>query len=427
MSSLNTVKYDNSRNEKLFLDHSPSYFNGLNNPKTVAVKDNIAVNGFRMTCGSRILEDFYPNYDATVISRLGKYQYNIIGKTNMDEFGLGSSGENSAFGSLSNPLDDEYVPGGSSSGSAVAVASDKCSLALGSDTGGSVRQPAAFCGIIGFKPSYGALSRSGLVSFAPSLDQIGILSKSTDGIINLFNTVRGLDDKDETSVAINENFFDNNNYKIASFIPDNSIISKPVKHAVNDFISNLEADVKKINLKYFDYWLSAYMLISASELSSNLARFTNLIYGNKNYHLAKWSDHRYLRSKLLGREVKRRIMTGTYALSRSSYEKYYLSAKKAVKQISLEFKKIFSKYDFLIMPATPSLPFKKGELIDVPVKMYYSDCLTVGANLAGLPAISIPYKEKTGKFYPGIQIIADKKNDLKLLDFIKKLEHLCRR
>lgn len=167
--------------------------------------------------------------------------------------------------------------------------------------------------------------------------------------------------------------------------------------------------------------------MSASELSSNLARFTNLIYGNKNYYLKKWDNHRAMRSKLLGNEVKRRIMTGTYALSRRSYEKYYLSAKKAVRKIKSEFENIFSKYDFLIMPTTPTLPFKKGELVHDPVRMYYSDCLTVGANLAGLPAISIPFQFRTGLFYTGIQIIASKKKDLKLLRFVKQLEHLCRR
>lgn len=367
----------------------------------VAVKDNICTYNLRTTCSSKILENFIPPYDATVVKKLKGCNAVIIGKTNMDEFAMGSSTENSAFFPTRNPWDLERVPGGSSGGSAAAVAADECIYALGSDTGGSIRQPANYCGVVGLKPTYGRVSRYGLVAYASSLDQIGPITKDVTDCAIVLNYICGWDEKDSTSANVPVEDFtkslveDVRGLKIG--IPKEYIgegIEEDVKSAVFDaakLFEDLGAKCEEISLPHTEYALWAYYIIAPAEASSNLARYDGIRYGVRAKNYDDLIDlYKKTRSEGFGAEVKRRIMLGTYALSAGYYDAYYLKAQKVRTLVKRDFDKAFERYDLILSPTAPSTAFKIGEMVDDPLKMYMSDVCTIPVNMAGLPAISIP-------------------------------------
>ncbi|OGZ33759.1 MAG: aspartyl/glutamyl-tRNA amidotransferase subunit A [Candidatus Portnoybacteria bacterium RBG_19FT_COMBO_36_7] len=360
-----------------------------------AIKDNILVKGLKCTAGSKILENYLAPYDATVVSKLKEAGAVIIGKTNMDEFAMGSSTENSAFKKTKNPQDLSCVPGGSSGGSAAAVAANETIFALGSDTGGSIRQPAAFCGVVGLKPTYGAVSRFGLMAMASSLDQIGPLTKSVEDSQIVFDAIYGKDRLDSTSVASKfQNPADIGNLRIG--LPKEYFaqglepeVEKSVRSAIEKF-SDSGAKIKEISLPFSEYALACYYIIMPSEVSANLARYDGIKYG-----LSKERDNLlnvYLASRQegFGDEVRRRVMLGTYTLSAGYYDAYYLKAQKVRTLIKRDFEKAFREVDLIMTPTSPTPAFKLGEKIEDPIKMYLSDIYTVPMNLAGLPALSLP-------------------------------------
>ena len=384
----------------------------------VAVKDNILTEGLKCTAGSKFLENYIAPYDATVIKKLKAEDCVILGKTNLDEFAMGSSTENSAFGVTHNPNDLERVPGGSSGGSAAAVAADMCVYALGSDTGGSIRQPACFCGVVGLKPTYGTVSRNGLIAFASSLDQIGPLAKTVEDAKIIFDVISGKDEMDSTSVE-KENEVQASGIKLQDLkvgIPKeyfakgiNPEVDKVIKEAIKKYEQH-GVKLEEISLPHTEYTLPAYYIISSSEASANLARYDGIKYG---YSIIKDKKQKvddlldvYLKSreKGFGPEVRRRIMLGTYALSSGYHQAYYLQAQKVRVLIKQDFKKAFEKVDVIFTPTSPFTAFKIGEKIEDPLAMYLSDIYTVSANLAGLPAISIPCG-KINNLPVGLQII----------------------
>ncbi len=382
----------------------------------LAIKDNICTDGIKTTCASRILESFIPPYDAAVITKLKKSGYILIGKTNMDEFAMGSSTENSAFGATRNPYDLDRVPGGSSGGSAAAVAADECIAALGSDTGGSIRQPAALCGIVGMKPTYGRVSRYGLVAFASSLDQIGPLTKDVTDCAVMMNAISGHDPCDSTSANIPLPDFTKSLVKdvkgLKIGIPDEYFIEgidKDVDKAVRDAIKLLEeagAESVKIRLPNTGYAIATYYILATSEASSNLARYDGVKYGLRAEGKDLIDMYMETRAKGFGSEVKRRIMLGTYALSAGYYEAYYKKAQQVRTLIKRDFDEAFKKVDVIITPTTPTPAFKIGEKIHDPLQMYLSDIFTISVNLAGVPAVSIPCGLTKGNLPIGLQIIS---------------------
>jgi len=400
----------------------------------VAVKDNICTLGIRTTCASRMLENFIPPYDATVIERIKREDAIIIGKTNMDEFAMGSTTETSYFGPTRNPWDLNKVPGGSSGGSAAAIISEETTLTLGSDTGGSVRCPASYCSTIGLKPTYGLVSRYGLIAYANSLEQIGPLAKSTADCALLLSIIGGYDPKDSTSVNVSlTNYFnaftdDLRGLKIGlpgEFFGEG--VEESVKRHVWSAIHLLEdlgATYEEISLPNLEYALAAYYIVAMSEASSNLARYDGLRYGYRVEHDdADWAKI-YARNRRIGfgSEVKRRIMLGTYALSAGYYEQYYLKALKVRTIIRREFESALKKFDALIGPTMPIPPFNIGEKIQDPLALYMCDILTVPANLTGYPAISIPCGFE-GKLPIGLQAIGKPFNESTLLKISFALEN----
>ena len=382
----------------------------------IAIKDNICIDGVKTTCASKILENFIPPYDATVITRLKDNGYVLTGKTNMDEFAMGSSTENSAFGATRNPYDLERVPGGSSGGSAAAVAADECIAALGSDTGGSIRQPAALCGVVGMKPTYGRVSRYGLVAFASSLDQIGPITKDVTDCAIMMNAISGHDKCDSTSADVSVPDFtkalvkDVKGLKIG--IPDEYFIEgidpeieKSVLDAIK-LIEGLGAKSERIKLPHTGYAIATYYILATSEASSNLARYDGVKYGFR----AKGKDlidmYMETRAKGFGSEVKRRIMLGTYALSAGYYEAFYKKGQQVRTLIKRDFDEAFKKVDVIITPTSPTPAFKIGEKTADPLQMYLSDIFTISVNLAGVPAVSIPCGLAKGNLPIGLQIIA---------------------
>jgi aspartyl-tRNA(Asn)/glutamyl-tRNA(Gln) amidotransferase subunit A len=382
-----------------------------------AIKDNILVKGTKCTAASKILKDYISPFDATVVKKLKEAGAVILGKTNLDEFAMGSSTENSAFFPTRNPFDPERVPGGSSGGSAAAVASNFCVFALGSDTGGSIRQPASFCKIYGLKPTYGSVSRFGLIAFASSLDQIGPLAKNTKDCETVFNVIQGKDELDSTSVEV-PNLKDrlrNNSFKtrINEFkigIPKEYFgegIEKEVRVEIEKAIKKFQdvgAKFLEISLPHTPYALPCYYITASAEASSNLARYDGQRYGIGGIEFGDYKDlwEVYFENReRFGKEVKRRIMLGTFVLSAGYFEAYYVKAQKVRRRIFQDFERAFEKVDFIFTPTSPTLPFKLGEKIEDPLKMYLSDVLTVSVNLAGLPAISIP----VSKSCVGLQII----------------------
>ena len=367
----------------------------------IAIKDNILVEGYKATAGSRILENYTATYDATVIEKLKKAGVVILGKTNLDEFAMGSSTENSAFGPTKNPLDITRVPGGSSGGSAAAVAANQCVIALGSETGGSVRQPASFCGVIGFKPSYGAVSRYGLIAMASSLDQIGPFAKTVEDARLVFGVIRGHDELDSTTIDLKSQPMADpsalrgkiQNLRIG--IPREYFregIDKKVKKMVEKAIKifgKIGAEIKEVSLPYTEYALAVYYIIMPAEVSANLARYDGIKYGYSKKAQNLLSNYLETRAEGFGDEVRRRIMLGTYVLSAGHREAYYGRAQKVRALIKKEFEEVFKKIDIILTPTAPTKAFKIGEKKD-PLAMYLSDIYTGPASLAGLPAISVP-------------------------------------
>ena len=367
----------------------------------LAVKDNIVIKGERTTCASKILESFVSPYDATVIERLRKAGALFLGKTNMDEFAMGSSTEHSAFFPTRNPWDLERVPGGSSGGSAATVAVGSAPASLGSDTGGSIRQPASFCGVIGIKPTYGRVSRYGLVAFASSLDQIGVFARRTEDVALLLEVISGYDERDSTSSKVSVPRYSEEMKKdirgLKVGLPKEFFefeLQKEVKEVFESFVVELEnmgCEIREVSLPHVKYAIPAYYIIAPSEASSNLARYDGVRYG---YRAKEYQDllemYSRTRDEGFGPEVKRRIMLGTFALSAGYYDAYYLKAQKVRRLIYEDFMKAFENVDLIAGPTTPTLPFKLGERLENPIEMYLSDVLTVPVNLAGLPGISIP-------------------------------------
>ncbi|WPP37496.1 Asp-tRNA(Asn)/Glu-tRNA(Gln) amidotransferase subunit GatA [Bacillus sonorensis] len=367
----------------------------------IGVKDNIVTKDLRTTCASKILEKFDPIYDATVVERLHEAEAVTIGKLNMDEFAMGSSTENSGFQKTKNPWNLETVPGGSSGGSAAAVAAGEVPFSLGSDTGGSIRQPASFCGVVGLKPTYGRVSRYGLVAFASSLDQIGPITRSVEDNAYLLQAIAGADQMDSTSANVEVPDYlsaltgDIKGLKIA--VPKEYLgegVGEEAKNSVLEALKVLEglgATWEEVSLPHSKYALATYYLLSSSEASANLARFDGIRYGYRTDNADNLIDlYKQTRSEGFGNEVKRRIMLGTFALSSGYYDAYYKKAQKVRTLIKKDFEDVFENYDVIIGPTTPTPAFKIGEKTSDPLTMYANDILTIPVNLAGVPGISVP-------------------------------------
>lgn len=410
-----TLDEENARKKAKQLDEKTESSRSLLAGIPIGVKDNIVTKGLRTTCGSKMLENFDPIYEATVSQRLQEAETIVIGKLNMDEFAMGSSNENSAFKNTRNPWDLDRVPGGSSGGSAAAVAAGEVLFSLGSDTGGSIRQPAAFCGVVGMKPTYGRVSRSGLVAFASSLDQIGPITRTVEDNAHLLEAISGLDPMDSTTANIEVPNFaqaltgDIKGMKIG--VPKEYLaegVGEEARTAVKNALTVLEklgAEWEEVSLPHSNYALSAYYLLSSSEASANLARFDGVRYGYRTPNAENLLEmYKKTRSEGFGDEVKLRIMLGTFALSSGYYDAYYKKAQQTRTLIKKDFEDVFAKYDVVVGPTTPTPAFKIGEKVDDPVTMYANDILTIPVNLAGVPAISIPCGFSDG-LPLGLQII----------------------
>ncbi len=382
----------------------------------ISIKDIFVVTGVRTTCGSKILESFVPPYDSTVTRKLKDAGAIILGKSNMDEFAMGSSTETSYFGPTMNPWDLERVPGGSSGGSASAVAASLCYASVGTDTGGSIRQPAALCGVVGMKPTYGRVSRFGMIAFASSLDQGGPITKSVEDAAIMLRLISGSDRKDSTSVDISvpdyAKCLKDEIRGIRIGVPKEYFvegIDTDVDRAVRDAIALVEdlgGDVQEISLPHTEYAVSAYYIIAPSEASSNLARYDGVRYGFRTPTAKNVIDmYRETRAAGFGDEVKRRIMIGTYGLSAGYYDAYYLKAQRVRTLVKRDFEEAFKSVDVIVTPTTPEPAFRIGEKSDDPLKMYLSDIFTIPCNLAGLPGISIPCGFKSGGLPIGLQIL----------------------
>ena len=392
----------------------------------IALKDLLCTEGIKTTCGSKMLENFIPPYDATAVSLLKEAGAVFVGKTNMDEFAMGSSTENSAFQLTHNPWDTDRVPGGSSGGSAAAVAAKEAPLALGTDTGGSIRQPASFCGVSGIKPTYGSVSRYGLVAFGSSLDQIGPLAKDVKDLALCLDCITGYDHKDSTSVNFAKPHYlkslENISIKGMKFGYPTNFFGEGLDDGVRKVLENarsifesLGAEFVDVELPLLDYSLPAYYIIAPSEASSNLARYDGVRYGLRDPDDSDVDTmFKKSRRKGFGAEVIRRILVGTYALSAGYYDAYYLKAQKVRTLIKEDFNKAFEKCDVIFSPATPTTAFKIGEKTEDPVSMYLSDIYTVSANLAGIPGLVFP-GGKSGELPAGVQLFGKAFDELTLL------------
>ena len=402
-----------------------------------AVKDNLCTEGIRTTCASRILENFIPTYSAEAVLNLERAGAVIIGKTNMDEFAMGSTTETSAFGVTRNPHNPEHVPGGSSGGSAAAVAAGECFFALGSDTGGSVRQPASYCGVVGMKPTYGTVSRYGLIAYGSSLDQIGPLTKNVEDCAAVLEAVASHDPKDSTSVKREGTDFtaalikDVKGMRIG--IPGDYFgqgLGKEVRKAVLNAARLLKSEgaiVEEFELSLVDYGIPAYYTIAAAEASSNLERFDGIKYGYRDESAEGLHQmYKRTRSKGFGAEVKRRIMLGSFVLSSGYYDAYYLKALRVRAMIKKAFDQAFARYDCILGPVAPTTAPRLGETLSDPVKMYLGDIYTVSVNLAGLPAISIPCGTDSRGLPIGLQLIGDCFQEKRLIQAAYTCEQLLR-
>ncbi len=399
----------------------------------VSVKDVICVKDERITCGSKILENFVSLYDATAIARLKAADAVIIGKCNMDEFAMGSSTENSAFGRVKLPQDESRVPGGSSGGSAVAVKAGMCTTSLGSDTGGSVRQPAAFTGVVGLKPTYGRVSRYGLVAFASSLDCIGPFGLCVSDVARVLNIIAGHDEHDSTTAIVPvPNYVSSLTKNVKGLrlgLPKeyfgsalNSEVRSTIENKV-DILRKNGALVKEVSLPSTDYCIATYYILATAEASSNLARYDGARYGFRSSQKTDL-DEMYVESRSagFGAEVKRRIMLGTYVLSAGYYDAYYKKGQQVRRLISDDFHKVFQDVDVMITPTSPGTAFKAGERVDDPLQMYLSDIYTTSANLAGIPGISIPCGNDKRGLSIGLQVLGkqfDEATVLKVADFLE--------
>ena len=383
----------------------------------LAIKDNLCTEGVATTCSSRMLQNFVPPYDATVIAKLKEQEYILLGKTNLDEFAMGSSTENSAFGPSRNPWNLHCVPGGSSGGAAAAVAADECVAALGSDTGGSIRQPAAFCGVVGLKPTYGRVSRYGLVAFASSLDQIGPITKDVPDAALLLSAIAGHDPMDSTSADLPVPDYmkalkkkDLKKLKVGvpmEFFAEglDPEVEQTVRAAIEE-LKNLGGQITEIQLPRTDAAIAVYYVIATAEASSNLARYDGVKYGLRAKETKDLLDlYMKTRAEGFGPEVKRRIMLGTYALSSGYYDAYYGKAQAVRTLIRRDFDAAFNEVDLIVTPVTPTPAFKLGEKSENPLQMYLSDIYTISINLAGLPAISVPCGFSKSGLPIGLQLI----------------------
>ena len=382
----------------------------------IALKDNLCTTGIKTTCASKILENFVPPYDATVVDRLRSAGAVFAGKTNMDEFAMGSSTENSSFGATKNPWGRDRIPGGSSGGSAAAVAADACLGALGSDTGGSIRQPAACCGVVGLKPTYGRVSRYGLVAFASSLDQIGPFAKDVEDCALLLNAIAGHDRNDSTSADVPRPDYSADLRAgvrgLRVGVPKEYFVSgmdRAVEEAVKSAVRVLEregAALEEVSLPHTEYAVAVYYLLATAEASSNLARYDGVKYGFRAKSPANLTDL-YFRSRAegFGPEVKRRIMLGTYALSSGYYDAYYAKAQRVRTLIKRDFDRVFERVDVIATPTAPTPAFRFGEKTQDPLQMYLSDIFTISVNLAGVPALSLPCGFSADGLPIGLQII----------------------
>ncbi len=399
----------------------------------VAVKDNICARGQPATCGSKILQNYQPPYDAHVIARLRQADAVLIGRTNMDEFAMGSSTENSAFQVTRNPWDPERVPGGSSGGSAAAVAACLTPLALGSDTGGSIRQPASFCGVVGVKPSYGRVSRFGLVAFGSSLDQIGPLAHDVPSAALLLEAIAGHDPRDSTSIAeAVPSFSETVDEPVKTLVlgvakeyfgegldPE---VEKAVREALKIYES-LGATIREVSLPHSRYGIAVYYLVATAEASSNLARYDGVHFGHRSASRDNLIDMvKHSRGEGFGAEVKRRIMLGTYALSSGYKDAYYLKALKVRRLIREDFDKVFETCNAVVGPTTPTPPFKAGEKSADPLQMYLADIYTITANLAGIPGVSLPCGFTKAGLPIGLQILGPPFEENKLLRIARMYE-----
>ena len=397
------------------------------------LKDNICTNNFPTTAGSKILNDFYSNYDATVVKKLNVEGAVLLGKGNLDEFAMGSSTENSSFGPTKNPWDYDYVPGGSSGGPAAAVSAGFAAFSLGSDTGGSIRQPASLCGVTGLKPSYGVVSRYGLIAFGSSLDQIGPFTNNVEDSALILNAIKGRDENDPTSKDFDKDLFldqieDFKNLKIGipkEYFPET--LDKEIKNKITDVIDLLieyGAEVEEVSLPHTEYALGVYYILAPSEASSNLARYDGVKYGfSDNQVSSMWERIENSRSKGFGIEVKRRIMLGTYALSSGYYDEYYGKAEQVRQLIKQELNDVFKKVDCLITPTSPTTAFKLGERTKDPMAMYTSDIMTIPANIAGIPGISIPGGKVNG-LPVGVQLLGSYFSERKLLSIANRIQRI---
>ncbi|OGS02005.1 MAG: aspartyl/glutamyl-tRNA amidotransferase subunit A [Elusimicrobia bacterium RIFOXYB12_FULL_50_12] len=401
----------------------------------VAVKDNLMIKGVKTTCSSKILENYTAPYNATVIEKLEKEGAVFVGKTNLDEFAMGSSTENSAFKTTKNPWDIQRVPGGSSGGSACAVAAKMAPLALGSDTGGSIRQPASLCGVVGLKPTYGSVSRFGLVAFASSLDQIGPFARTVEDSALLFKLISGHDSKDSTSAKIEPREFIGDMKKdikgLRVGLPKEYFIDgvdKEVNDSVRAALKVLEglgAVIEEISLPHTQYATAVYYIIAPSEASANLARYDGVKYGFRAQSGNLLEQYEKSRGQGFGPEVKRRIMLGTYALSAGYYDAYYGKAQKVRTLIKQDFENAFRKVDVIVTPTSPSAAFKAGEKSSNPLEMYLSDIFTISCNLAGIPGISIPCGFTANKLPIGLQILGKPFGEAEILRTAYNYERNC--
>ena len=437
-----------SLNKESALKQAEALDNKINQGKPINIlegipyvaKDNILVKDLKSTAGSKILDNYYAAYNATVIEKLNRAGAILLGKTNLDEFAMGSSTENSAFFTTKNPYDLNRVPGGSSGGSAAAVAAKMCVFGLGSDTGGSIRQPAAFCGVYGFKPSYGAVSRYGLISMASSLDIIGPITNSVEDAEIVFQAIAGKDNLDSTSHDVPSASRQMKNCKLKI---ENCKLGLPKEYFIKGLDKEVELKIKEvikkirnksiavseISLPATPYALPCYYIIMPAEVSSNLARYDSIRYSPCEFieHINKFnlSDLYFeSRGQGFGKEVRRRVVLGAYVLSKGYYDAYYKKAQRVRRLIINEFEKVFQKVNFLITPTTPTPAFKIGEKSKDPLSMYLSDIFTVAANIAGLPAISLPIGFSKDNLPIGIQIIGPYNSDYELLNVSKLIQHI---
>ena len=400
----------------------------------ISIKDAISVKGERLTCGSKMLEEFVSPYDATVVRRLLDADAVLIGKTNMDEFAMGSSTENSAFGRVKHPLDNSRVPGGSSGGSAVAVKAGMSTASLGSDTGGSIRQPAALTGVVGVKPTYGRVSRYGLVAFASSFDQIGPFALTVKDAARVLTVIAGHDELDSTSATVPvpdfTSFLTGDVAKLRIGIPKEYFgkeINEEVRRAIEKKLDSLRSNgaiVEEVSLPHSNLTVAAYYILATAEASSNLARYDGARYGYRSKRSGDLTNmYTQSRSEGFGAEVKRRIMLGTYVLSAGYYDAYYRKGQKIRRLIKEDFDKVFQRVDCLITPTSPTTAFRAGEKMDDPLQMYLSDVFTTSANLAGIPGMSVPCGQDSSGLPIGLQVLGkpfDESTMLRVADFLEE-------